>query len=87
MVGQSVSFPVQATADQIAILDPGALRTMVLGKSIAEADAILAPYGQVKLTISPDWTGSIPSFESRVTLTIDQAVPVVTPAPSGSGTP
>jgi hypothetical protein len=87
VVGQAVSFPVQATADQIAILDPGALRTMVLGKSIAEANAILAPYGQVKLTVSPDWTGSVPSFESRVTLTIDQAVPVETPAPSGSATP
>ncbi len=87
VVGQSVSFPVQATADQIAILDPGALRTMVLGKSIAEANAILAPYGQIKLTVSPDWTGSVPSFESRVTLTIDQPVPVETPAPSVSGTP
>jgi hypothetical protein len=87
VVGQSVSFPVQATADQVAVLDPAALRTLVLGKSAAEANAILAPYGQVKLTISPDWSGSVPSFESRVTLTIDQAVPVETPAPSASGTP
>jgi hypothetical protein len=87
VVGQSVSFPVQATADQVAVLDPAALRTLVLGKSTAEANAILAPYGQVKMTISPDWSGSVPSFESRVTLTIDQAVPVETPAPSASGTP
>ncbi|MEA2631164.1 MAG: hypothetical protein QOE66_1383, partial [Chloroflexota bacterium] len=87
VVGQTVSFPVQATADQVALLDPAALRTLVLGKSAAEANAILAPYGQVKLTISPDWTGSVPSFESRVTLTIDQAVPVETPAPSASGAP
>ena len=48
VVGQSVSFPVQATADQIAILDPAALKAMVLGKPIAEAKAILAPYGQVE---------------------------------------
>ena len=29
--------------------------------------AILAPFGQVALDVSPDWTGSVPGFESRVT--------------------
>jgi hypothetical protein len=83
VTGQSVSFPVNATAEQIAILDPDALKAMVLGKPIEEARAILAPYGQVVLEVSPDWTGSVPSFDSRVTVTIDQAVPIETPAPSG----
>ena len=79
IIGQSVSFPVDATAEQIAILDADELKAMILGKPIEEARAILAPFGQVSLEVSPDWTGSIPGFESRVTLTIDQAVPIETP--------
>jgi hypothetical protein len=81
-VGQSVSFPVTASGKQIAILDAEELKAKVLGKPIEEARAILATYGQVDLAVSPDWTGSVPSFGSRVTLTIDEAVPVETPAPS-----
>ncbi len=84
IIGQSVSFPVDATAEEIAILDAEDLKAMVLGKPIEEARAILAAFGQVALEVSPDWTGSIPGFESRVTLTIDQAVPIETP---GASTP
>ena len=83
VIGQSVSFPVEATAEQVAILDADELKAMVLGKPIDQARAILEPYGQVVLEVSPDWTGSVPSFESRVTLTIDQAVPIETPGASG----
>jgi hypothetical protein len=82
ITGQTVSFPVQASAEQIAVLDPEELKSMVLGKRIDEARAILAPFGQVALSVSPDWTGSVPSFDSRVTLTIDRAVPIETPGAS-----
>src|SRR4051812_2170609 len=87
VVGQTVSFPVTITADQIAILDPAALEAMILGKPVAEAKAILEPYGQVEISVSPDWSGSIPSFESRVDLTIGHSVEIETPAPSVSPTP
>ena len=66
VVGQTVSFPVTVTADQIAVLDPTELEAMVLGKSVDEATDILEPYGEVEISVSPDWSGSIPSFESRV---------------------
>jgi hypothetical protein len=84
IVGQSVSFPVQASAQQIAILDPAALKASVLGKSIADAKATLAAYGAVEITISPDWTDSVPGFDSRVTLTIDRPVQVETPQPTAT---
>ncbi|MEA2610825.1 MAG: hypothetical protein QOG32_551, partial [Chloroflexota bacterium] len=89
IVGQSVSFPVSASAQQIAILDPAVLKAKVLGRSVAEARTILEAYGQVTVSVSPDWTGSIPTFDSRVTLTIDQPVPVQTatpPAPTSTPT-
>ncbi len=82
VVGQVVTFPVTATAQETAILDPATLEAMVLGKPEDEARAILEPYGVVDLTISPDWTGSVPSLEGRVDLTIGQPVTIETPAPS-----
>ena len=87
VVGQTVSFPVTITADQIAVLDPTELEAMVLGKSVAVATDILEPFGDVEISVSPDWSGSIPSFESRVQLTIGEPVTIETPAPSGSATP
>lgn len=81
--GQNVSFPVTARAQQIAILDPAALKKQILGKPISEARAILDAYGDVDLTVSPDWSGSVPGFESRVDLTVRNPVPIETPAPSG----
>jgi hypothetical protein len=87
VTGQTVSFPVTATAQQVAILDPAVLEAKILGKPINEAKAILEPYGTVDIRVSPDWAGSIPTFESRVDLTIKQAVQIETPAPSGSATP
>jgi hypothetical protein len=87
VTGQSVSFPVTVSAQQIAVLDPDELKAMVVGKPIEEAKAILAPYGDVQLTVSPDWSGSVPGFESRVHLTIATPVQIETPAPSGSPGP
>jgi hypothetical protein len=87
ITGQTVSFPVIVSAQQVAILDPAALKAMVLGMPVAEAKAILAPFGDVELTVSPDWAGSVPSFDSRVELTVSQAVEIETPGPSASPSP
>jgi hypothetical protein len=81
--GQVVSFPVTATGQQIAVLDPAVLKTLVLGKSLADARAALASYGDATVTAWPDWVGSIPTIEGRVSLTIQSSVPVETPGPSG----
>ena len=87
VVGQTVSVPVTASAQQVAVLDPEHLTKLILGKSIAEAHAILEPFGTSEISVSPDWSGSIPSFESRVDLTVSEAVQIETPAPSGSAGP
>jgi hypothetical protein len=71
--GQTVRFPVTASAEQIAILDADALKAMILGKSVKEARSILAPFGTVDVSVWPDWMGTIPSFGSRVTVTVDGA--------------
>jgi hypothetical protein len=81
--GQSVTFSATATGDEIAILDAAALRKLVLGKPLDDARTILAPYGEVELTAWPDWVGSVPTFEGRVDVQVEQRVPVETPTPSG----
>jgi hypothetical protein len=84
VTGRVVTFPATATGQQIAVLDPEALKALVLGRSLADARAALAGYGNVTVTAWPDWVGAIPTIEGRVTLTIQDSVPVETPAPSGS---
>ncbi len=66
-----VTFPVTASATQVAILDPDELKALVLGKTPAEAEAILAPYGTAVIELSPTWVSTIPTFENRVDLTVD----------------
>ena len=77
-----VTFPATATGQQIAVLDPDALRRLVMGKSLADARAALAVYGDATVTAWPDWVGTIPTIDSRVSLSIQGSVPVETPQPT-----
>ncbi len=79
-----VSFPATASATQIAILDPDALKAMVLGQSVEQATATLEAYGTVTIETWPDWVTTIPTMEGRVQLTINEPVQVVAPSPSPS---
>jgi len=79
-----VSFTATATGQEIAVLDPEALRTMILGKPLETARELLAPFGTVEVTAWPEWVGSIPTIADRVEVRIEQDVPVETVAPSGS---
>ncbi|MGZ8514237.1 MAG: hypothetical protein ACXW4H_03945 [Candidatus Limnocylindrales bacterium] len=82
--GRTVTFPVTATGQQIAALDPSALKRLVMGKSIADARAALAAYGDATITAWPDWVGTVPTIDSRVSVSIESSVPVETPSPSVS---
>jgi hypothetical protein len=84
VTGQSVSFPVTARAQQVAILDADELRELVLGKPLDTARELLAPFGEVELTAWPDWVSSVPTLADRVDVQIDRAVDVETPAPARS---
>ena len=83
VVAGQVTFPVTASATQVAVLDPAELEAMVLGKTRAEAKLLLAPYGTAVIDLSPDWVSTIPTFENRVELTIDTG-PAASPGASPS---
>ncbi len=70
VTGDVVSFPVSGTAKQVRPVDGATLLPMVLGLSEADARALLEPYGDVEIVLWPDWSGSVPSFEQRVTLVV-----------------
>jgi hypothetical protein len=81
-----VSFAAQASAQQVRQLDAAELRRKVLGLSRGEATSLLAAYGDAKVSLWPDWIGSVPSFEQRVTLTVlTPGGPGPSPGPASSG--
>jgi hypothetical protein len=89
--GQRVRFPATATAQQVRRLDPAQIEDEVLGLTPEEAQAKLAPYGDVQIQLSPDWATTIPTYPFRVDVRI-QGQPDIEgggaspslPAPSGS---
>jgi hypothetical protein len=84
--GDSVSFPVVATATQVRILDPAAIQAAILGKPEAEANAILDGYGESTLHLWPDWVGTVPTVASRVDVQVDGPTANGAPSPTPSPT-
>jgi hypothetical protein len=85
VTGGTVRFDATAGAEQVAILDADALKQQVLGLPLEQARTLLAPFGSVELSVWPEWVSSIPTFGSRVDLTVVEAVEIETPSPSPSG--
>ncbi len=71
MDGDTITYPVVATARQVAILDPIELESQILGRPVDEARDILGAYGDVLLEVWPDWVATIPSLDARVEVTVE----------------
>ena len=65
-----ITFDVHANAKQVRPLDAKVLEQAVLGLSKADAEAALAEYGSVVVVLWPDWVGTVPTLDQRVTVTI-----------------
>jgi hypothetical protein len=88
--GQTVSFPVVAQARQVQIPDAAELKALILGKPLEEARQLLAQYGEVELTLWPDWVTNVPTIDGRVELEIRSPLPMEggsTPQPTASPPP
>jgi hypothetical protein len=101
--GEIVTFTLTAGARQIRVLDAADLRELVRGKPVEEARRLLETYGEVELSVWPDWVTTIPTIDARLELTVDSdagggagrsspsprasAAPTGSAAPSGSGAP
>jgi hypothetical protein len=82
LFGDVVSYPVTIGATQVHDVDQEALRTQVRGRLIAEARAILDDFGDVEITVWPDWVTTIPKNEERIELTVGEPRPAPSPTPS-----
>jgi hypothetical protein len=70
VAGSVITFPVTVRALEIRIVDGAALLARVRGLGLPQARTVLQAYGQVTITVWPDWVTTIPSLEGRATLTI-----------------
>jgi hypothetical protein len=91
VVGQDIVFPVHASAQQVRRLVPADLRDAVRGRTLADARSILEAYGETTISLWPGFVSSVPTNDSRIDLTVKEAVAVeASPGPSSSsagGTP
>ena len=65
--GQVVSFPVTAPDGQVAVLDPDELQGDDPRQAVEEAPADPRAVRRRRAHVWPDWVGSIPGMDSRVT--------------------
>jgi hypothetical protein len=85
--GGVITFPVVVTARQVLVLDPAAIETEIMGKTLADARAILASYGEADLQVWPEWVGTIPTLDSRVSVSTTEPTGSTTAQPSPEATP
>jgi hypothetical protein len=80
--GAIVTFPLDVSASQVRRVDPAAVRSAAKGRSLADARAALAPFGDVQITLWPDWVGSITSIDQRLDVRVEAGPAVETPGGS-----
>ncbi|MEJ7747699.1 MAG: baseplate J/gp47 family protein [Candidatus Limnocylindrales bacterium] len=71
VAGESITFPVVASARETAVLDPLEIESSILGQPLDQARATLDRYGPAEIRVWPDWVGAIPTMEDRVEVSIE----------------
>ncbi|HEU0244402.1 MAG TPA: hypothetical protein VFQ75_10880, partial [Candidatus Limnocylindrales bacterium] len=91
VVNGVITFPVDGTARQVRPLDAAALERQVLGLPKADAEAALAPYGDVVIVLWPGYVTSVPALDARITFVVNDAIDAgpadATPGPTERPTP
>jgi hypothetical protein len=77
-----ITFPVLATASQVALLDPATIEAAIRGLPLEDAQRVLGEYGVAELTVWPEWVATIPTIDARVDVSIGGPVAVETESPS-----
>jgi hypothetical protein len=92
LVGEDgeVSFLATVSATEITIVDADALRDLVKGKTADDARATLARFGDVTVTLWPDWVSTVTSVDARLSVTVTNLPAggaTASPSPRGSVRP
>ena len=86
VTGETISYPVSGEAEAIRGIDEAEVRDLVVGKSAAEAEKALAPYGRAQVVLWPDWASTVTGVDARLTITVEGVAPadgVPVPEPGG----
>lgn len=79
LFGDVVTFPVTVRATQVRVVDRALILAQSVGLLLAEARARLEVYGDVEITLWPDWVTNVPTDPSKVTVTILEPRPSASP--------
>jgi hypothetical protein len=79
--GDVISYPVTASATQVRDVDQAQLRAEVHGLVLAQARARLDDFGDVSISLWPDWVTTIPTNDDRIEFTIAGPQPAPSPTP------
>jgi hypothetical protein len=77
----AVRFDATARASRVLLVDPASLRSLVKGKTVADATAALAKFGDVQVSLWPSWATTVTSVDARLSVVVNDATQT---APSSS---
>ena len=81
VVGEIITYPVSIEGTQVHDVDQAAILAAIQGLVLAQARSVLDDYGDVEITLWPDWVTEIPSRADRVTFELAEPQPSASPAP------
>lgn len=81
VAGEVISYPVSVHGTQVHGIDQAALISQIKGLVLGEARSRLNAYGDVDITVWPDWVSTIPTNTDRITFTIGDPQASPTPGP------
>ena len=87
IIGATITFPVSVRATETRIVDATALRERIRGLGLPQARTVLGAYGQVTISVWPNWVTTIPANDGRVSFEIDQSTGSSAPPSTPGGSP
>jgi hypothetical protein len=88
-----VTFEATARATRVMVVDANQLRALVKGRTAADAQAALTPYGNARVSLWPAWVTTVTGVDARLSVSVvgqDGAAgngPTGSPAASGAAQP
>jgi hypothetical protein len=79
VLGSSIAYPVTVTATEVRDVDKAALVAAVRGLGVPEARSTLDDFGDVSITVWPDWVTRIPTRDDRITFVLADPQPSAPP--------
>jgi hypothetical protein len=83
-----VTFEATARATRVMVVDPNQLRALVKGRTAADAEAALAPFGAARVSLWPAWVTTVTGIDARLSVSVVGAAGAPgsgpTPSPAAS---